>query len=139
MKKREIASETALETLHKVRKLQGALHAKAQESPSFRFYLLYDKVWRADVLATAYARCAGNDGAAGVDGQTFADIETYGVERWLGELAQELRAKTYRPQAVQRVWRTKEDGTKRPLGVPTIRDRVVQMAAVLVLGPIFEA
>jgi len=125
--------------LLKVRKLQDALHAKAKESPSYRFYLLYDKVWRADVLAIAYARSAANQGAAGVDGQTFADIEAYGVARWLGELAQELRAKTYRPQAVRRVWIPKADGKQRPLGIPTIRDRVVQLAAVLVLEPIFEA
>lgn len=123
----------------KVRKLQDSLHAKAKESPELRFHFLYDKVWRADVLAVAYQRCKANDGAAGVDGQTFADIEKYGVERWLGELAQELRAKTYRPQAVRRVWIPKADGKQRPLGIPTIRDRVVQMAAVLVLEPIFEA
>jgi RNA-directed DNA polymerase len=125
--------------LGKVRKLQETLHAKAKESPSYRFYALYDKVWRADVLAIAYARCQANQGAAGVDGQTFADIETYGVERWLGERAQELRAKTYRAQAVRRVWIPKADGKQRPLGIPTIRDRVVQMAALLVLEPIFEA
>jgi group II intron reverse transcriptase/maturase len=124
--------------LDKVRKLQDSLHAKAKESPSYRFYALYDKVWRGDVLAIAYARCQANQGAAGVDGQTFADIDKYGVERWLGELAQELRAKTYRPQAVRRVWIPKADGKQRPLGIPTIRDRVVQMAAVLVLEPIFE-
>jgi group II intron reverse transcriptase/maturase len=123
----------------KVRKLQETLHAKAKESPSYRFYLLYDKVWRADVLTIAYQRCEANQGAAGVDGQTFADIAAYGVERWLGELALELRTKTYRPQAVRRVWIPKPDGTQRPLGIPTIRDRVVQMAAVLVLEPIFEA
>jgi group II intron reverse transcriptase/maturase len=119
--------------------LQERLHAKAKESPELRFHFLYDKVWRADVLAIAYARCEANKGAAGVDGQTFADIEKYGVERWLGELAQELKAKTYRPQAVRRVWIPKADGKQRPLGIPTIRDRVVQMAALLVLEPIFEA
>jgi RNA-directed DNA polymerase len=124
--------------LLKVRKLQIALHAKAKESPSYRFYALYDKVYRADVLAIAYARCEANQGAAGVDGQSFADIEASGLERWLGELAQELKAKTYRPQAVRRVWIPKPDGKQRPLGIPTIRDRVVQMAAVLVLEPIFE-
>ena len=124
--------------LLKVRKLQVALQAKAKESPDYRFYALYDKVYRADVLAIAYARCAANDGAPGVDGQTFADIEAYGRDRWLGELAQELQAKTYRPQAVRRVWLPKPDGKRRPLGIPTIRDRVVQMAAVLVLEPIFE-
>jgi group II intron reverse transcriptase/maturase len=123
----------------KVRKLQDSLHAKAKECPNLRFHFLHDKVWRADVLAIAYARCEANQGAAGVDGQTFADIVAYGVERWLGELAQELKAKTYRPQAVRRVWIPKTDGKQRPLGIPTIRDRVVQMAAGLVLEPIFEA
>jgi RNA-directed DNA polymerase len=137
---RETDSATNLMTpLIKVRRLQETLHAKAKESPDYRFYALYDKVWRADVLAIAYARCEANQGAAGVDGQTFAALGAYGVERWLGELAQELKAKTYRPQAVRRVWIPKADGKLRPLGIPTIRDRVVQMAAVLVLEPIFEA
>jgi hypothetical protein len=84
----------SLQPPDKVRKLQETLHAKAKESPSFRFYLLYDKVYRADVLAFAYERCRANDGAAGCDGETFADIETYGRERWLGELAEGLRKKT---------------------------------------------
>jgi group II intron reverse transcriptase/maturase len=137
---REIGPEKDLTTpLLKVQKLQDSLHGKAKECPNLRFHFLYDKVWRADVLSIAYARCEANKGAAGVDGQTFADIEKYGVERWLGELAQELRAKTYRSQAVRRVWIPKADGKQRPLGIPTIRDRVVQMAAVLVLEPIFEA
>jgi group II intron reverse transcriptase/maturase len=137
----EIDPAKSLGTSHliKVRKLQETLHAKAKESPSYRFYALYDKVYRQDVLTIAYYRCEANQGAAGVDGQTFADIEEYGVERWLEELAQELKAKTYCPQAVRRVWIPKADGKQRPLGIPTIRDRVVQMAAVLVLEPIFEA
>jgi RNA-directed DNA polymerase len=122
-----------------VGKLQAALHTKAKETPTYRFYALYDKVYRPDVLSYAYERCRANDGAAGVDGQTFADIQEYGVDKWLAELAQELKGKTYHPQAVRRVWRDKEDGGRRPLGIPTIRDRVVQMAAVLVLEPIFEA
>src|SRR5262249_40914075 len=105
-----IDPEKGLPSPNKVQKLQEALHAKAKESPGYRFYALYDKVWRADVLTMAYYRCAAHQGAAGVDGQTFADIQTYGVERWLGELAQELRAKTYRPQAVRRVWIPKADG-----------------------------
>lgn len=121
-----------------VGKLQGVLRAKAKESPKYRFYALYDKVYRADILAWAYVRCLSNKGKAGVDGQTFKDIEEYGRERWLGELAQELKNKTYRPAAVKRVWIAKEDGKLRPLGVPTIRDRVVQMAAVLVLEPILD-
>lgn len=122
-----------------VGKLQAALHTKAKEAPAYRFYALYDKVYRADVLTYAYHRCRANGGAAGVDGQTFADIQAYGEERWLGELAQELKGRTYRPQAVRRVWIPKADGKQRPLGIPTIRDRVVQMAAVLVLEAIFEA
>jgi RNA-directed DNA polymerase len=122
-----------------VGKLQAALHAKAKGAPTYRFYALYDKLHRPDVLAFAYARCRANGGAPGVDGQTFADIEAYDLEKWLGELAEELHQKTYRPQPVRRVWIPKPDGKQRPLGIPTVRDRVVQMAAVLVLEPIFEA
>jgi RNA-directed DNA polymerase len=146
-----------LETPPSVRKLQTALHAKAKAEPEFRFYLLYDKMYRADVLSFAYARCKANGGAAGVDGQTFEDIEAYGGRDqgaeglvtpanvtewnpWLGELAEELRNKTYRPQAVRRVYIPKPNSKKmRPLGIATIRDRVVQTAAMLVLEPIFEA
>jgi RNA-directed DNA polymerase len=129
----------SLQPPEKTRKLQEALHAKAKGSPGYRFYLLYDKVYREDVLAFAYQRCKANGGAAGVDGQKFEDIEADGVERWLAKLTEELRNRTYRPQAVRRVYIPKPDGTKRPLGIPTIRDRVVQMAVVLVLEPIFEA
>ncbi len=129
----------SLQPPEKTRKLQAALHAKAKGSPGYRFYLLYDKVYREDVLAFAYRRCKANGGAAGVDGQRFKDIEAYGVERWLGELAEALRKKTYQPQAVRRVYIPKPDGSKRPLGIPTIRDRVVQTAVVTVLEPIFEA
>lgn len=121
-----------------VGKLQTALREKAKASPQFRFYSLYDKVFRADVLRWAYARCKAKGGAAGVDRQTFADIERYGLKRWLGELAEELRTKTYRPEAVRRGWIPKGDGQQRPLGIPTIRDRVVQMAFVLVVEPIFD-
>jgi len=129
----------SLRTPDKVRKLQEALHAKAKESPDFRFYALYDKVYRADVLDFAYRRCRQKGGAPGVDGERFEDIKAYGVERWLGELTEELRKKTYRPQAVLRVWIPKPDGSLRPLGIPTVRERVVQAAVVLVLEPIFEA
>jgi RNA-directed DNA polymerase len=123
------------------RKLQTALQVKAKEAPGYRFYLLYDKLYRKDVLEYAYRCCKANKGAAGVDGQDFADIETYGEERWLGELTDTLRRKTYRSEAVKRVWIPKAgDKTKlRPLGVPRILDRVVMTAAVVVLEPIFEA
>jgi len=129
----------SLEPPEKVRKLQEALHAKAKGAPGYRFYLLYDKLYRADVLAWAYDRCRENRGVHGVDGQTFADIEEYGRQRWLDELAEELRERTYRPQAVRRVWIPKPDGSQRPLGIPTVKDRVVQTAALVVLEPIFEA
>ena len=128
----------SLATLSKVRKLQDTLHAKAKEAPNYRFYTLYDKVYREDVLRVAYRRCHANAGAAGVDGQTFEAIEVYGVEKWLSELAETLRTKTYCPQPVRRVHIPKPDGKQRPLGIATIKDRVVQMAAVLVLEPIFE-
>jgi group II intron reverse transcriptase/maturase len=119
--------------------LQTALHAKAKGTPGYRFYALYDKVCRQDVMAFAYDCCKSNKGAAGVDGQTFEDIEAYGREPWLSELTQELKSRTYRPAAVRRVYIPKPDGKQRPLGIPTVKDRVVQMAAVLVLGAILEA
>lgn len=131
----------SLITLPKVEQLRQALHDKAKRSPDFRFYSLYDKLYRTDVLWVAYQRCRANGGAAGVDGQTFEDIAEYGERRWLDELAEELRNKTYSPSPVRRVWIPKPGSAsqKRPLGIPTIKDRVAQMAAVLVLEPIFEA
>ena len=123
----------------KVRKLQKTLHAKAKGSPGYRFYALYDKLYREDVLAFAYRRCRHKGGAAGVDGETFSSIESSGVDRWLGELTEELRAKRYSAAPVLRQEIPKPGGGVRPLGIPTIRDRVVQTAAVLVLEPIFEA
>jgi group II intron reverse transcriptase/maturase len=119
--------------------LQTALHAKAKGSPNCRFHALYDKVYRKDVLAYAYERCKANGGAAGVDEQTFEHIEKDGRERWLDELTRELKSRTYKPQPVRRVYLPKPDGKQRPLGIPTIRDRVVQTAAGLVLEPIVEA
>ena len=129
----------SLQPPEKVGKLQEALHAKAKAALSYRFYLLYDKLYRPDVLLWAYARCRLNRGAAGVDEQTFAEIERGGLKEWLGELAEELRKRTYQPQAVRRVWIPKPDGSKRPLGIPTVKDRVVQTALLVVLEPIFEA
>jgi RNA-directed DNA polymerase len=130
-----------LATPQSVGKLQTTLHAKAKNSPDYRFYTLYDKVYRLDVLMFAYRQCRANGGAPGVDGQTFDDIKAYGVKRWLDELATELREKRYRPEAVRRVMIPKpgQKGRYRPLGIPTIKDRVVETAALLVLEPIFEA
>ena len=129
----------SLATPESVQKLQTALHDKAKKSPDFRFYALYDKVYRKDVLTFAYECCKANGGAAGVDDQTFEDIEAYDVERWLDERMQELKSRTYRPLPVRRVYIPKPGGKQRPLGIPAIRDRAVMMAAVLVLEPIFEA
>jgi len=131
----------SLSTPDSIQKLQRALQAKAKQSPDYRFYSLYDKVYRPDVLAYAYSLCKANRGEPGVDGQRFEDIEKYGRERWLGELALELSNRTYQPMAVRRVYIPKPDNPnqQRPLGIPTIRDRVVQTAAVLVLSPIFES
>jgi transposase-like protein len=118
--------------------LQRKLYQKAKEEPNYRFYLLYDKVYREDILHHAYALAKSNQGAPGVDGQSFAGIEAAGLEKWLEGIRNELRAKTYTPQAVRRVKIPKPGGGERPLGIPTIRDRVVQTAAKLVLEPIFE-
>jgi RNA-directed DNA polymerase len=122
-----------------VQKLQMALHAKAKSTPGFRFYALYDKIYREDILAHAYAQCRSNKGAPGADGQDFADVEAYGVERWLGELALALREETYRPEPIRRVFIPKANGKLRPLGISTLRDRTCMTAAMLVLDPIFEA
>ena len=123
-----------------VRKLQTALHAKAKGSPDFRFYSLSDKVWRADILQAAWHSVRRNGGAAGVDGETVQRIEQHGVERWLGELARDLKEGTYRPNAVRQVLIPKKQaGKHRPLGIPCVRDRVAQTAALMVLTPIFEA
>ena len=128
-----------LSTPTSVRKLQRALHAKAKAEAGCRFYALYDKISRDDILAHAYAKCRSNKGAPGVDGQDFADIEAYGVERWLAELALALREKTYRPAPIRRVHIPKANGKLRPLGISTVRDWVCMTAAMLVLEPILEA
>jgi len=116
-----------------------ALHAKAKAAPDFRFYALYDKIYREDILAHAYAKCRSNKGAPGVDRQDFADVEAYGRERWLGELALALRDGTYQPAPIRRVFIPKANGKLRPLGISTLRDRVCMTAAMLLLEPIFEA
>ena len=128
-----------LATPKSVQKLQSALHAKAKTEAGYRFYALYDKIYREDILAHAYAQCRTNKGAPGVDGQDFADVEKYGVERWLGELALALREESYRPDPIRRVYIPKANGNLRPLGISTLRDRVCMTAAMLVLDPIFEA
>ena len=128
-----------LATPKSVQKLQTALHAKAKAEAGYRFYALYDKISRDDILAHAYAQCRSNKGAPGVDGQDFADIEAYGVQRWLGELALALRQETYRPDPIRRVYIPKANGKLRPLGISSVRDRVCMTAAMLVLEPIFEA
>ena len=125
-----------LATPKSVQKLQTALHAKAKTAAGYRFYALYDKISRDDILAHAYAQCRSNKGAPGIDGQDFADIEAYGVERWLAELALALRQETYRPEPIRRVYIPKANGKLRPLGISSVRDRVCMTAATLVLEPI---
>src|ERR1700728_2978501 len=131
----------SLETPEKIRSLQRKLYckAKAKAEPAFRFYLLYDKICREDILGHAYARVRENAGAPGVDGVMFEQIESLGVEAWLAGLREDLVSKTYQPDPVRRVMIPKPGGGERPLGIPTIRDRVVQAAAKIVLEPIFEA
>jgi len=122
-----------------IQKLQRGLYSRAKQDRAFRFYALYDKIYRPDILEHAWRLTRQKNGAAGVDGETFAKIEAYGVEKWLAELGKELREKRYQPNAVRRVLIPKPGGKKRPLGIPTIRDRVAQRAALIVLEPIFEA
>ena len=144
-KREGMAGRTGPNDLHerklvdKVRELQRRLWAAAKRAPKRRFHALYDRIYRGDVLWEAWKRVRRNRGAAGLDGRTLADVEQYGVERFVEELGAKLRAGEYRPQAVKRRYIPKAGGGKRPLGIPTVRDRVVQMAAKLVLEPIFEA
>jgi len=129
----------SLETPDKIRSLQRKLYCKAKVEPAFRFYLLYDKICREDILRHAYELARDNAGAPGVDRVTFKQIEASGIEAWLAGLREELVSKTYRPDPVRRATIPKPGGGERPLGIPTIRDRVIQTAAKIVLEPIFEA
>ena len=129
----------SLATPSKIRELQIKLYRKAKNEAEFRFYQLYDKVYREDILNHAYALARANDGAPGVDGKSFEDIESEGLSEWMNGLREDLRNKTYQPQPVRRVMIEKPGGGERPLGIPTIRDRVAQTAAKLVLEPIWEA
>ena len=130
----------SLETPDKIRSLQRKLYCKAKAEPAFRFYVLYDKICRDDILLHAYRLARANAGAPGVDGVTFAQVEEQGLEAWLAGLREELVSKTYRPDPVRRVMIPKPNGGgERALGIPTLRDRVVQTAAKIVLEPIFES
>lgn len=135
-----VIDEYLVTPINKVQALQLALHAKAKAEPTYRFYTLWDKIYRADILWEAYQRCRRNGGSHGIDHQTFADIEAGGLSRWLGKLQKELKGKTYCPQPLRRVWIPKANGkAMRPLSIACIQDRVVQLAMLLVLNPIFEA
>jgi len=130
-----------LKTPEKIRELQRKLYRKAKQEKEYRFYLLYDKIYRPDILSHAYNLVKANKGAPGIDGETFGSIEERdgGAEKYLEKIAGELKRKDYKPQAVRRVYIPKTAGGKRPLGIPVIKDRVVQMAVKIVIEPIFEA
>lgn len=123
----------------KIQEFQQSLYNKAKAEPKYRFYSLYDKTVRTDILAEAYTRVKANGGTCGVDGETFEDVEREGVTEYLAELQLELKERRYRPLPVKRVYIPKANGTARPLGIPTVRDRIVQTAFLLILEPIFEA
>src|SRR6202158_295209 len=129
----------SLTTPSNIRELQRKLYIKAKQEPNYRFYSLYDKIYREDILAHAYELAKANQGAPGIDNQSFEEIESEGRQKWIAGLREELCKGTYQPQAVRRVMIPKANGGERPLGIPTIRDRVAQTAAKLVLEPIFEA
>jgi len=136
-KEKEIAA--MLTTPEQIQELQKKLYQKAKQDSEFRFYALYDKVYRRDIMEHAYHRVKANKGAPGIDGMTFEAIEEEGAERYVETIAEELRNKTYKPLPVKRVYIPKPNGGKRPLGIPTIKDRVVQIAVKLIIEPIFEA
>jgi RNA-directed DNA polymerase len=139
-KERRVRRLGDLVTPEKIRNLQKKLYVKAKSEPGYRFYSLYDKVYRDDILAHAYELAEANEGAPGVDGVTFSALKRGGkAEALLAELKEELKAETYRPKPVRRVYIPKPDGGQRPLGIPCIRDRIVQTAVKMVLEPIFEA
>ena len=137
-RKSPVIDENLITPLDSVRTLQNALQAKAKSEATFRFYSLWDKICREDVLHEAYRRCRANRGAPGVDGVRFEEIESQGRGSWLRRLRQELVSGQYRPQPLLRVWIPKANGGRRPLGIPPISDRVVQMATNLILQPIFD-
>ena len=126
-------------SLERVRLLQLKLYLKAKQEKGCKFYILYDKIFQKHVMEEAYKRSKSKNGSPGIDKQAFTDVEKYGREKFLTEISEELRKRTYKPQAVKRVWIEKENGGKRPLGIPTIKDRVVQQACKIVIEPIFEA
>ena len=130
---------TSNNPVDKVRELQRKLFIAAKCNPGRRFHALFDRIWRGDVLLEAWKRVRSNRGAAGIDGETLEMIEQRGVEEFLREIQDILRAGRYRPSPVRRRYIPKPDGRQRPLGIPTVRDRVVQMATKIVLEPIFEA
>jgi RNA-directed DNA polymerase len=141
LKKRRKGDCEMLETPEKIRELQRKLYQKAKQEKEYRFYLLYDKIYRLDILSHAYNFVRANKGAPGMDGETFERIEARegGAKEYIEEIAGELRRKKYKPRAVRRVHIPKAGGGKRPLGIPTIKDRVVQMAVKIIVEPIFEA
>jgi len=132
-------SKRKLPPAERVGMLQEKLYCKAKQERGYKFYILYDKMFVGYMLQEAYSRVKANEGSPGIDGQNFTDIEQYGKEKFLNELGEDLRKRSYQPQAVKRVWRDKANGGKRPLGIPTIRDRVAQMVCKMIIEPIFEA
>lgn len=135
--KKDVLQE--LTNIEKIQEFQRKLNEKAKADPKFRFYSLYDKTYRRDILEEAYRRAKTNGGTSGVDGETFEDIEQKGISEYLTELREELQEGTYKPKPVKRVYIPKQNGKLRPLGIPTVRDRIVQTAFLMVLEPVFEA